>query len=151
MRYLLIILLGFPFAEITLMIWLSHKIGLWLLVWLIASTLLGFGLLRHKGLSALLPLWGMMREGSVSVYQLLWPARFMLAGFLLILPGVLSDLIAILLLLPFKGPDLSPPSNPFQNAAPPFSDFEPRQPASGQGDVFEGEYSRVDEERKHLR
>ena len=150
MRYLLIILLGFPFAEITLMIWLSHKMGLWLLVWFIASTVLGFSLLRHKGLGALLPLWGMMREGSVSVYQLLWPARFMLAGFLLILPGVLSDLIAILLLLPFKGPDLAVPSNPFQ-APPPFSDFEPRQPPAGQGDVFEGEYSRVEDERKHLR
>lgn len=150
MRYLLIILLGLPFAEITLMIWLSHKIGLWLLVWLIASTFLGLGLLRHKGVGALLPLWGMMREGSVSIYQLLWPARFMLAGFLFVLPGVLSDLIAILLLLPFKGPDLAVPSNPFQTP-PQFSDLDPRQPPTGHGDVFEGEYSRVEEERKHLR
>jgi UPF0716 protein FxsA len=54
--------------------------------------------------------------------------RYALSGLLFAIPGILSDLLAILLLLPFKGPTL-------QNVA---------SPAGMADDVIEGEFSRVE-------
>lgn len=103
MRIFLLLLLGFPLLEMGLLVWLGSKFGLWVLLWLIATTVLGVMMLRHYGVSALLPVWGMMRQGQISLYQLLWPIRFVIAGVLFLIPGVLTDIAAILLLLPFGG------------------------------------------------
>ena len=63
MRIFLLLLLGFPLLEMGLLVWLGSKFGLWVLLWLIATTVLGVMMLRHYGVSALLPVWGMMRQG----------------------------------------------------------------------------------------
>lgn len=129
MRIFLLILLVFPFAEITLLVMLASHIGtLGTLLYLLASAFLGSWMLRNQKLGALLTIGSIMRQGEgVSIYSLLWPLRYALAGVLFIIPGVLSELAGILLLLPLKGPKLKVASQ--------------GQPL--QDDVIEGEFQRV--------
>ena len=133
MRLFLLILLAFPFIEIALLVWLGQLIGLWTLVWLASSTLLGLWMLRNQRVGALLTEFSAMQGQHISLYQLLWPVRFLLAGVLFVWPGVISDFIALLLLLPIRGPALNT-QNP-----PPFTQAEPD---SG---VIEGEFTRINE------
>ncbi|AUH52767.1 membrane protein FxsA [Chromobacterium sp. ATCC 53434] len=139
MRALLLLLLIYPFAEIAALVALADHIGgLAVFLLVVLSSMLGLWMLRHQKLGALLTLGSMMRQGDkVSLYSLLWPLRYALAGVLFLLPGLLSDLAAILLLLPLKGPDIqlrTAPPAPGGNAS------------TGAGDVIEGEYNRVDEQ-----
>jgi UPF0716 protein FxsA len=100
-RLLIIAVLLVPFVEIALLIKVGQTIGLWsTLLLLIAATALGAVLLRLQGLSII----GQMRA-SVSTGRV--PGRTvadaMMIGFaalLLVLPGFLSDIAAIALLLP---------------------------------------------------
>lgn len=132
---LLLSILLFPIAELTLLIMLASAIGApATLLYLLASAVLGALMLRNQKLAALLTLGSVWRQGDrVSVYSLLWPLRYLLAGVLFIIPGVLSELAAIVLLLPLKGPDLA------VSAARPVDDG-----------VIEGEYERVDEPVQRL-
>ncbi|MHC5994979.1 FxsA family protein, partial [Neisseria meningitidis] len=45
----------------------------------------------------------MRSGGRVSVYQMLWPIRYTVAAVCLMSPGFVSSVLAVLLLLPFKG------------------------------------------------
>ncbi|POZ63262.1 FxsA family protein [Chromobacterium alticapitis] len=140
MRALPLLLLIYPFAEIAALVALAGRIGgfaVFMLV--ILSSLLGLWMLRNQKLGALLTLGSVLRQGDkVSLYSLLWPLRYALAGLLFLLPGLLSDLAAILLLLPLKGPDIQ-----LRTAGP--SPGPAAGPAQN-GDIIEGEYHRVDED-----
>ncbi|KUM05293.1 membrane protein FxsA [Chromobacterium subtsugae] len=138
MRALLLLLLIYPFAEIAVLVALADHIGgLAVFLLVLLSSMLGLWMLRNQKLGALLTLGSVMRQGEkVSLYSLLWPLRYALAGLLFLLPGLLSDALAVLLLLPIKGPDIQIPTG------------GPRPthgPDAGAGDVIEGEYSRVDD------
>ena len=133
MRAILLLLLLYPLLEIATLVTLAHHLGggvVFLLV--LASSLLGIWMLRNQKLGALITLASVVRQGQqVSLYSLLWPLRYALSGLLFAIPGILSDVLAILLLLPFKGPNLNKMANPGTMAE----------------DVIEGEFSRVDPQR----
>lgn len=106
-KKLLWIIIIYPFAEIITFIWSTRYFGLKIvLLWVIASTLLGVFLLKQHRLGIALTLATCLQSKSVSLYQLLWPIRYKMAGLLLILPGILSDIAALVLLLPFRGPTI---------------------------------------------
>ena len=133
---ILFLILIFPIVELTLLTMLAHTIGFgWTMLYLLGCFLLGSGMLRNQKLAGLLTLGSLMRQGQgISLYSLFWPLRFSLAGVLFIVPGVLSTLAAIALLLPFSGPALQPRAQPDPQA----------------DDVIEGEFQRVDEPRERL-
>lgn len=133
MRGLLWLFLLYPVAEIVSLIALTDKFGGGaVILWLIASALLGLALMRNQKLGMLLSAGALLRSGGeVSLYSLLWPVRTVLAGVLLIVPGPISDVLALLLLLPFKGPSVRMPPRAARPAEP--------------GDVIDGEFRRVDE------
>ncbi len=140
MRALPLLLLIYPFAEIAALVALADHIGgLAVFLLVLLSSLLGLWMLRNQKLGALLTLGSVMRQGDkVSLYSLLWPLRYALAGLLFLLPGLLSDIAAILLLLPLKGPDIqlrTPGAGPSAGPGP-----------AGNSDIIEGEYSRVDQQ-----
>ncbi|ULJ68581.1 FxsA family protein [Wielerella bovis] len=59
---------------------------------------------RSAGLSQLLMAGGLFKSGGrISLYQMLYPIRIPFAAFLLMFPGFFSDLIALIVLLPFGG------------------------------------------------
>jgi len=139
MRRLGWILLAFPLIELVGLIVLAGRIGgLAVLLWLIVSALAGLWILRNQRLGMLLTAWGALNAGGqMSLYQMLWPLRFMLAGVLRIFPGVFSDLIALVLLLPLRGPDLG-------------AGMGGEPPRAANDSVIEGEFSRVDDPKKRL-
>lgn len=125
----LIILLGFPALELFIMVRLAQEIGWWLGGWLIFSAAVGAALVREASSGLPGKLVGALRNGDSIFSSVMDTGRTLIAGLLLIFPGVISDIIAIcLLLIPFRVPVAS-------NAA-----------LSGNG-IINGEFRRVDRER----
>ena len=100
MRFLLIgILLGFPLLEAVVLVRLSESLGWWVLAWVVLAACAGAALIKEARLSMIARLTAGLTQGTFSINALTDSARVVLAGLLLIFPGVVSDLIAITLLL----------------------------------------------------
>lgn len=124
---ILLILLGFPALEIYVLAKLAGTLGWWLLLWLLSAAVLGGWLVREAGAMVPQRLFIALQSGHSPSLALLLSFRTVLAGLLLIFPGVVSDFLALFLLL------LPQPK-------------APRQPAATEEDgVIEGDWKRVDE------
>lgn len=101
MRLLLIIalVLGFPVLEAWLLFRLGEQFGWWVIVWLLAAVVCGILLIRVEKLVWALRIASSLREQRSPLRALLASARSVLAGVLLIFPGVVTDVIALVLLL----------------------------------------------------
>lgn len=131
MRFLvlLLILLAFPVLEIWLLIELGNRYGWWLLGYLLLVAALGWRLLQEEKFLLLGRMAQTLSQGGTPARALFGTAKNLLAGLLLILPGVISDVIAvILLLLP----------SPKATAGQPYSG------KAANDDVIEGEFRRED-------
>ena len=96
----LLLLLGLPVLEAGLLIWLGTHYGWgWLFLYLALSALLGVALLRLERKLRGIRLLATLQSGGNPLAVLFASGRMMLAGLLFIVPGVISDLTAILLLL----------------------------------------------------
>jgi len=99
-RFLLIgILLGFPLLEITLLVRLSQTLGWWILAWVVLAACAGMALIKEARFALLARLAAGFAHGSFAIAALTDSARTVIAGLFLIFPGVVSDLIALTLLL----------------------------------------------------
>lgn len=98
-----LLLLAFPFAEIYLTFFVVGKaVGGWmLLLWFVMAFMVGRQLMRGAT-KVIMPQMQQVQQGQSPPMdgQLLAAACQALAGFLLVFPGVLSDGLAVLLLLP---------------------------------------------------
>jgi UPF0716 protein FxsA len=97
---LLAILLGFPLLEATLLVQLGgggH--GWWVAAWCVLAALAGIALIKEARFALMARLTAALAEGRFSIAALVASARTVLAGLLLIFPGVISDFIALALLL----------------------------------------------------
>ncbi len=100
MRLLLVaILLGFPLLEALVLVRLSATLGWWVLVWVVLAAFAGMAQIKEARFALVARLAAGLAQGEFSVLALTDSARTVLAGLLLIFPGVVSDLIAITLLL----------------------------------------------------
>lgn len=101
MRFLLIlfILLGFPVLEIFVMAQLAGVLGWWLLLWLVLAAFAGWTLIQEEKLAVFGRLFSSLQSGQPLGYAMLDSLRALFAGVLLIFPGVVSDALALLLLL----------------------------------------------------
>ena len=97
--FLFAILLGFPVLEAVVLVRLSQTLGWWVLAWMVLAAVAGMALIKEARLSLVARLAAGFAQGHFSVAALTDSARTVLAGFLLIYPGVVSDLIALTLLL----------------------------------------------------
>lgn len=105
------------------------------------SAMAGVFMLRRMGLSGVLLAAAAVRGGGkVSAYQLLWPVRYAVAAMLLISPGFVSTVLAVLLMLPFKG---GAPVEQTQGAAP-FGGFGQTRRGGADDDIIEGDFHTVD-------
>jgi len=100
MRLFLLLLL-FPIVEIALLVEIGGWIGLWPVLAIVVGTgVLGASVIRRQGLRT----GAGLRAAAAGLHQPLAPvahgAAIMLAGLLLLAPGVLTDTLGLLLLLP---------------------------------------------------
>ena len=121
---LLLMLLGFPLLEIVVLARLAEAGGWWVLAWVALAAAAGFVLLKEARFALLARLGSALAAGQFPIAALIDSARTVLAGLLLILPGVVSDGIAFALLL-------------LPRAVP--AEVGTRQPA---GSVIEGRFRR---------
>lgn len=100
MRLLLIvILLGFPLLEAVVLVRLSETLGWWVLAWVVLAACAGMALIKEARFALVARLAAGLAQGQFSIVALTDSARTVIAGLFLIFPGVVSDLIALTLLL----------------------------------------------------
>jgi UPF0716 protein FxsA len=147
--FVMLILLAFPFAEIFLLVELAHRYGWWLLFYLVVVGFLGLQLIRGEKLLMSAKMMQSLSAGGNPIKTMLGSARNMVAGVLLIIPGVITDIIAvILLLIPISKPSLASATNNQQQTK--YQSTNER--AAANDDVIEGEFTEVKEELdKNLR
>jgi UPF0716 protein FxsA len=157
MRFLIaIILLAFPFAEIFLLVDLAHKYGWWVLFYLVVIGFLGLQLIRGEKLLLSAKMMQSMTAGGNPIKTMLSSARNMVAGVLLLIPGIITDIIAVvLLLIPISKPSLAGATNNTTGHQqtdqtifnqPGFK--KSKKTAAANDDVIEGEYTKIDDDKK---
>lgn len=132
--FILAILLAFPFLEIAVLIELSQRYGWWVLAYLIIIGYLGLKLIRGEKDLIAARMFQQMTSGSNPVAAIFSTARNMLAGVLLLIPGVISDVIAVILLL-------VPTNN--ANVSGQHQQTRTRYGHSANDEVIEGEFTEV--------
>jgi UPF0716 protein FxsA len=146
MRFIiLLILLAFPIAEIFLLIELANRYGWWLLAYLVVIGYLGLQLIRGEKLMMSAKMTQSLAAGGNPVKTMLGSARNMIAGVLLMIPGVMTDVIAaILLLIPFGKPNLEASTNQsYQRSS--------NKTRAANDDVIEGEFTEIKEDTDRLK
>lgn len=99
MRFVVLaILLAFPAADLYVTARLAHWTGIPLWLWLGCSFLAGMVLLRNERMAFRMRMVAALHGDQALLRGLLDSGRKVLAGFLLMLPGLVSDLIALTLL-----------------------------------------------------
>ena len=99
--WLFFLLIALPVAEIALLIAIGRNIGLAATVALLLLTgLLGAFLARRQGLEIVRKVQSEMAAGRAPAGQLVDGALILLAGVLLIIPGVITDALGFFCLLP---------------------------------------------------
>jgi UPF0716 protein FxsA len=99
--FLRLAVIALPLLEIVSIIVVADAIGVVAtLLLLVVCFLGGLGLIRERGLGALGRVRDAVSRGEPPVRELFETAAIVLAGFLLMVPGFLSDLIALPLLVP---------------------------------------------------
>lgn len=101
-RMLFLVFLAVPLIEIALFIVIGQAIGVVpTLLGVLLTAVAGAALIRWQGMAALNDMQAAMRRGELPARRMADTMLIGLGGLLLLLPGYFSDLIGILLLLPF--------------------------------------------------
>ena len=102
MNTVLLLIIGIPLIEIYLFIKIGSQIGAFNTVLLILTTaVVGVAYARYEGFNTLKSGIGQIIKNQLPVYELVSGATLAFAAFLLILPGFATDIIGILLIIPF--------------------------------------------------
>ena len=102
MNTALILFIGMPLIEIYLFIKIGSQIGAFNTVLLILTTaVVGVAYARYEGFNTLRSGIGHLVKNEMPVYEIISGATLAFAAFLLILPGFATDIIGILLIVPF--------------------------------------------------
>ena len=102
MNTALILIIGIPLIEIYLFIKIGSQIGAFNTVLLILTTaVIGIAYVRYEGFNTLKSGIGQLVKNEIPIYEIISGATLAFAAFLLILPGFATDLVGILLVIPF--------------------------------------------------
>ena len=102
MNTALILIVGIPLIEIYLFIKIGSQIGAFNTVLLILTTaVIGVAYARYEGFNTLKSGIAQLVKNEMPVYEIISGATLAFAAFLLILPGFATDLVGILLVIPF--------------------------------------------------
>ena len=139
-----LLLLIFPILEIWGLIELASRYGWWVLLYVVVMAMLGWRLIQDEKLLFAGRMMQNLTQGSNVGGALFGTAKNMIAGVLLIIPGVITDALAvILLLIPSSGSALNnlggTPTNEKTGAQ-----YKQRNQAAND-DVIEGEFRREDD------
>ncbi|MFO7541754.1 MAG: FxsA family protein [Thiobacillus sp.] len=95
----MLVLLSFPVLEAIGIFWAASIIGGWVLLWLLLAAIAGVTLIRFERVAWSARMMFSMQSGAQPLASLFASGRILLAGGLLVFPGLISDAIALVLLL----------------------------------------------------
>ncbi len=102
MNTALFLIIGIPLIEIFLFIKIGSQIGAFNTVLLILTTAVaGVAYARYEGFNTLKSGLNQLVKNEIPVYEIISGATLAFAALLLILPGFATDLIGIMLVIPF--------------------------------------------------
>ena len=102
MNTALLLVIGIPLIEIYLFIKIGSQIGAFNTVLLILTTAVaGVAYARYEGFNTLKSGLSQLVKNEIPVYEIISGATLAFAALLLILPGFATDIIGILLIVPF--------------------------------------------------
>ena len=102
MNTALLLIIGIPLIEIYLFIKIGAQIGAFNTVLLILTTAVaGVAYARYEGFNTLKSGLSQLVKNQIPVYEIISGATLAFAALLLILPGFATDIIGILLIIPF--------------------------------------------------
>ena len=102
MNTLLLIIIGLPILEITLMIKIGQQIGAFNTILIIFVTaMVGIYHAKIQGINTIKSGMTNLYQNKIPVYEIISGASIAVAAILLILPGFISDTIGFLLIIPF--------------------------------------------------
>ena len=133
LKWVVLLVLSFPVVEAIGLYWLANRIGWWVLVWLALSAMAGLTLIRFERAAWSMRLLSTLQSGSHLGASLFASGRMLLAGVLLLFPGVISDFLALVLLL-----------------LPGTIKSRSRVPRAANDDVLEGEFRREGDDNSRL-
>ncbi len=122
------VLIAFPVAEAFSIMWLAGHIGWWVLAWLGGAFFGGIALIRFERIAFAPRMLFSMQRGDSPFRALFASTRLFVAGGLLMFPGLITDAMALALLL-YPGTWRRPPM---------------ARPAANDG-IIEGEFRREPE------
>lgn len=98
---ILLLLIGLPLLELWLLIELGSVIGAtWTILLIIGTSIIGAQLVRLQGLGVMRRVREHQRRSEMPAVPMLEGLALLIAGFCLILPGLITDAIGFLLLIP---------------------------------------------------
>ena len=148
---LLLLLIALPLLEIAILIEVGQAIGFWASVLLLfAAALVGAKIVHDQGLATARRAAEALAEGAPPVGPMLEGVALVIAGALLILPGYLSDIAGLLLMVPpFLRFAILSVLRRFRDAARRrFPQAPARRPPPEEPErplVIEGEFERIEE------
>ncbi|MGR3807556.1 UPF0716 protein FxsA [Pasteurella testudinis DSM 23072] len=152
MPLLILLIMGlYVYLELSLLVAIGGAIGVFpLILLLIFSSAVGLWIIRLRGWYTMLRLQQQLRQGEIPSQSLMQTALWLLAGVLFLIPGFLSDLLALILLLPISARLLE---KYFVGKVRSFTFFSGnyRQDKHDDGTVYEAEYEKKVDEDKRLR
>jgi len=102
MNTLLLIIIGLPILEITLMIKIGQQIGAFITVLIIFFTaVVGIYYAKIEGINTIKLGMTNIYKNKIPFYEILSGASIAIGAVMLILPGFISDTIGFLMLIPF--------------------------------------------------
>ena len=100
-KWLFLLFLLVPIAEIYVLIEVGEVIGAgWTILFVIATAVLGAWLVKLQGLSTMQRAQESIRRGDTPALEMLEGMTLFISGFLLLIPGFVTDAVGFLLLVP---------------------------------------------------
>lgn len=152
---ILFIFLGFflyIYLEISLLVSVGSAIGVLPLIFLmIAISAFGLWIVKARGLYTMWQIRKQLSEGQLPTQAVISSVLFALAGVLLLIPGFLSDIFAILLMLPFSRQWIQAVAIRFFAHKFHFVSFGSTPFGQQNNTTFEAEFERKTDEDKYLK
>jgi UPF0716 protein FxsA len=141
-----LLFVALPILEIVVLIKVGGAIGVLPTIGLlILAALAGIGVIRAQGVAMVSRMFAAMNEGRMPLAAMIDGYAAIMAGFLLIAPGFISDVIGLLLLIPPLRRLVIAWS--LSGVAPSVRSSQRRNPAIRRPDVIDATYERIEDPR----
>lgn len=151
----LFLLFGFciyVYLEISLLVSVGSAIGvLPLILLMIAISVVGLWVVKARGLYTMWQIKSQISEGKIPTQAVVSSVFFAIAGVLLIIPGFLSDILAMLLVLPLTRTLLQATVMKFLAGKIKFFSFGQRPFSAQNNTTFEAEFERKTDDNKSIK